>query len=90
MSVRIMINKPILYTFPGNKYCQILEKYIKERNLDIEIISIYNIYCSNLEKDEVKEIFKKIGTETLPILKFNNKYYSEFNEIERILSKIDN
>ncbi|WP_448589862.1 glutaredoxin family protein [Thermodesulfobium sp.] len=85
-----MTNKPILYTFPGNKYCQKLEKLINEKGLDIEVISIYNIYCKSSEKLGIKEIFKKIGTETLPILKFRDKYYSDFDEIERILIKIDN
>lgn len=85
-----MTNKPVLYTYPGNKYCQILEKRINDKGLGIEIVSIYNMYCVNQNQSEIKTIFKKVGLETLPILKFENKYYADFDEIERILNKIDN
>jgi hypothetical protein len=85
-----MTNKPVLYTFPGNKFCQILEKLINEKALDIEIISVYDLYCMNQDQNVIKTIFKKVGLETLPILKFDNKYYADFDQIERILNKIDN
>jgi len=85
-----MTDKPVLYTFPGNSYCQIIEKHIKEKDLDVEIVSVYDKYLTSKNQNEIKTIFKKVGLETLPILKFENKYYADFDEIERILNKIDN
>ena len=78
-----MNSKIILYQFKSCPYCEKVRQYLKKKNLEFEKIEVPRDRESQVRKD----LLKKSGVPTVPVIKFGKKYIGDSSEIIKFVDE---
>lgn len=75
--------KIILYQFESCPYCEKVRQKLKEKKLDFEKVNVPREREDKIRKD----LFKKSGVLTVPVIKINERYIGESQDIVNYLDE---